>query len=49
MFGDASKLSVVMTPRSRRAALVGGGTGVAAWLAACGGDASPTTNEGCAT
>ena len=39
MFGDASKLSVVMTPRSRRAALVGGGTGVAAWLAACGGDA----------
>ena len=39
MFGDASKLSVVMTPRSRRAALVGGGTSVAAWLAACGGDA----------
>lgn len=38
MFGDASKLSVVLGSRSRRAAL-GGAAGLAAILAGCGGDA----------
>ena len=39
MFGDASKLSVSLPLRSRRAALGGGAASLAAIVAACGGDA----------
>ena len=45
MFGDASKLSVILGVQSRRSALGGGVASLAALLAACGGDspaAAPT-------
>jgi NitT/TauT family transport system substrate-binding protein len=46
VFGDASRLSVVLGPRSRRATLGGGAISLASLLAACGGEspaAAPTT------
>jgi len=42
VFGDASSLSVVLTSRSRRGVLGCGAAGIAAFLAACGGDAPAT-------